>query len=197
MANLKTLVAWQVLDSRGIPTVCARATTSDGFAGEAMVPSGASTGAYEACERRDGAQAFLGQGVQQAIHGIEKRIAPEIIGMKIIDQAAIDARMCALDGTEDKSSLGANAILAVSLAVARAAAASSQMPLHTYLSQGAPCMPVPYMNVLNGGVHADNPLSILEFMIVPHGFDTFTEALQAGAEMYQTLKLLKDGCRQR
>jgi len=186
--------AREVLDSRGNPTVEAEVELEDGTVGRAMVPSGASTGSHEALELRDGDERFHGKGVRRAVRNVENVIAPELEGMDVTDQAAIDALMVDLDGTGNKSHLGANAILAVSLAVARTAAKALGVPLYKYL--GGPTatrLPVPFMNVINGGEHAGNDLDFQEHMIVPHGFDRFSEALRAGAEVYHTLgEILED-----
>jgi enolase len=181
--------AREVLDSRGNPTVEAEVLLAGGAFGRAAVPSGASTGALEAIELRDGGGRYGGKGVQRAVGHVNQRIAPALLGRDATDQEGIDQVMCDLDGTPNKAALGANAILAVSLAVARAAAASSGMPLFRYL--GGPSgrvLPVPMFNVLNGGVHAANAVDIQEFMVVPAGLPTFSEALRAGVEVYHSLK---------
>ena len=189
-----TVVAREVLDSRGTPTVEAEVMLEGGASGRAMVPSGASTGAHEAHELRDGGNRYLGKGVEQAVNNIEERIAPALCGLSALDQAAVDAAMIELDGSDNKSALGANAILAVSLATARAAAAGVGLPLYRYLGGPmATLLPVPLMNVINGGAHAANSLDFQEFMLVPHGAPTFREALRMGTEVFHTLKgLLKD-----
>ncbi len=191
---IDTVVAREVLDSRGNPTVEAEVLLEGGAIGRAIVPSGASTGAYEAHELRDGGKRYLGKGVMQVVENIEERIAPSICGLSASDQFAVDNLMIELDGTENKSNLGANAILAVSIATARAAANGLGIPLYRYL--GGPMsslLPVPLMNVINGGAHAANNLDFQEFMIVPHGADSFKEALCMGAEVFHTLKgLLTD-----
>jgi enolase len=180
----------EILDSRGNPTVEADVFLADGSMGRAVVPSGASTGEHEAVELRDGDEArYLGKGTLNAVENIETAIAPQVGGMDATDQRAIDAFMIELDGTENKSKLGANAILAVSMAVSRAAAASYKMPLYRYLGGvSASVLPVPMMNILNGGAHADNSVDPQEFMIVPYGAEKFSEALRWGAEVFHTLK---------
>jgi len=191
---IRDIRAREVLDSRGNPTVEAEVALADGSEGCAIVPSGASTGAREALELRDGDPArFGGKGVQGAVRNIHERIRPRLEGLAAHEQRALDDAMLALDGTSNKSSLGANAILAVSLAAARAAAASAGLPLYRHLGGPGPCrMPVPLLNVINGGAHADNSLDVQEFMLVPVGAPTFREALRQSAEVFQTLKgLLK------
>jgi len=192
--TIETIVAREVLDSRGTPTVEAEVSLEGGFTGRAIVPSGASTGAHEAHELRDGGPAFFGKGVSKAVENIEERIAPALYGLSALDQVGIDRAMNELDGSDNKSALGANAILAVSLANAHAAASALNLPLYRYL--GGPLanlLPVPLMNVINGGAHASNSLDFQEFMIVPHGAGSFREALRMGAEVFHTLKgLLKD-----
>ncbi|MBA3818925.1 MAG: phosphopyruvate hydratase, partial [Deltaproteobacteria bacterium] len=192
MTEIVWLHAREVLDSRGNPTVEAEVGLDSGALGRAIVPSGASTGEHEALELRDGdAARFLGKGVQKAVDNIRDVIAPTLIGMDATDQAALDAALIALDGTPTKSHLGANAILAVSMAAARAAALGHELPLYRYLGGvGAVTLPVPLMNVINGGSHADNNLDIQEFMIVPSGFDRFEDSLRAGVEVFHHLKKL-------
>ena len=192
MTEIVWLHAREVLDSRGNPTVEAEVGLDGGALGRAIVPSGASTGEHEALELRDGdAGRFLGKGVQRAVDHVRDVIAPTLIGMDATDQAAVDASLITLDGTPTKSHLGANAILAVSMATARAAALSHDLPLYRYLGGvGAVTLPVPLMNVVNGGAHADNNLDIQEFMIVPAGFDRFQDALRAGVETFHHLKKL-------
>ncbi len=192
MTEIVWLHAREVLDSRGNPTVEAEVGLDGGALGRAIVPSGASTGEHEALELRDGdAARFLGKGVLKAVDHIRDVIAPTLIGMDATDQAAVDAALIALDGTPTKAHLGANAILAVSMAAARAAAAGHELPLYRYLGGvGAVTLPVPLMNVINGGAHADNNLDIQEFMIVPAGFDRFEDALRAGVETFHHLKKL-------
>lgn len=184
----------EILDSRGNPTVLAIITLQDGTTASAAVPSGASTGIYEAHERRDGdPKRYNGRGVLNAVADIQQRIEPALTGIRADDQKAIDDILCRLDGTKNKSHLGANATLAVSLATAHAAAAHHRLPLYRYLGKGHPfCLPVPMMNVLNGGAHASNNVEIQEFMIVPVGANSFTDALRMGAEIYHTLgRILK------
>ena len=187
--------AREILDSRGNPTVEAEVTLSGGAFGRSGVPSGASTGSLEAVELRDGGTRFLGKGVENAVAHVLDVLAPAVIGMDALDQELLDATMIELDGTHNKGRLGANAILAVSLATARAAAAAQNVPLFRYLGgPKARVLPVPLLNVLNGGAHAANSVDIQEFMLVPAGFDTFKEALRAGVEIYQTLKKVLGGC---
>ena len=191
---IDSIVAREVLDSRGTPTVEAEVYLEGGASGRAIVPSGASTGAHEAHELRDGGRAYFGKGVSKAVENIEERIAPALCGLSALDQGAVDAAMNELDGSDNKSALGANAILAVSLATAHAAARALGLPLYRYL--GGPManlLPVPLMNVINGGAHASNNLDFQEFMLVPHGAASFREALRMGAEVFHTLKgLLKE-----
>ncbi len=183
------VLAREVLDSRGNPTVEVEVHLEDGTSAHAIVPSGASTGTHEALEMRDGDHRFLGKGVQKAVGHVNDTIAPKLIGLNVYDQVGIDQVMLSLDGTENKNHLGANAILGVSMAVARAAAISLSLPLYKYLGGvNAKTLPVPLMNVINGGEHADNNLDIQEFMIVPAGFCCFREALRAAAEVFQHLK---------
>jgi len=195
VAVISGVYAREILDSRGNPTVEVEVQLESGSWGRAAVPSGASTGKREAVELRDGdKQRYGGKGVRQAVHNVEETIAPEIEGMEASEQAAIDQALLELDGTPNKSALGANAILGVSLAVARAAADDAGLPLYAYLGGvGSRLMPVPLINVLNGGVHADNGLDFQEFMLVPAGADSFSTAIRMGAEIFQTLKgLLKE-----
>ena len=194
MGQITRIKAREILDSRGNQTIEVDVSTSTGAYGRAIVPSGASTGAHEALELRDQDARFGGKGVLMAMRHVEHTIFPALKGMSVTNQSEIDRAMLKLDGTENKSKLGANAILGVSLAVARAAAASVHLPLYRYLGGvQATTLPVPLMNVLNGGAHADNNLDIQEFMIVPHGFISFSEALRAGAEVFAALKkLLKE-----
>lgn len=181
--------AREILDSRGNPTVEVEVLLTDGSFGRAAVPSGASTGKHEALELRDGGERFGGQGVQKAVENVNETIAPEIIGMSALWQERIDHRLIELDGTENKSKLGANAILGVSLATARAAADSLGVPLFKYLAGARPAsLPMPLLNILNGGVHADNNLEVQEFMIVPLGAQNFHEALRMAAEVFHMLK---------
>ncbi len=187
--KIEAIKAREILDSRGNPTVQVDCILDDGTIGRAMVPSGASTGTREAVELRDGEKRYGGKGVKKAVENVNKIIGPQIVGKSPFDQAEIDYLMIELDGTENKSKLGANAILGVSIAVMKAAANSIGIPLYRYIGGiNAKTLPVPFMNVINGGVHADNPLDIQEFMIVPAGAPTFAEALRYGAEVFQTLK---------
>lgn len=182
--------AREVLDSRGNPTLEAEILLHGGWRGRAAVPSGASTGAFEAVELRDGDEKrYLGRGVLKAVANVNKRIAPAVCGLSVLDQARLDELMIELDGTPNKEELGANAILAVSLAAARAAATMLDLPLYRYLGglQGT-LLPVPFMNILNGGQHADNNVDIQEFMIVPAGAESFTQALRMGTEVFHHLK---------
>ncbi len=190
MPEIISVTAREILDSRGNPTVEADVETASGSLGRAAVPSGASTGEHEALELRDGdKKRFLGKGVQQAVANINDRLGPAIAGLSVLDQTGIDQRLLELDGTPDKSKLGANAILAVSMAVARAAAETVGIPLWRYLGGvQARVLPTPMMNVINGGAHADNNLECQEFMIIPAGFATFPEALRCGAEVFHSLK---------
>ena len=190
MSEILVVEAREILDSRGNPTVETDVWLESGAFGRAAVPSGASTGTREALELRDGDEKrYLGKGVLKAVHNVNEEIAPKVIGMDGQEQAELDRFMIALDGTENKSRLGANAILSVSMATAKAAAEESEMPLYRYLGGvGAFTLPVPQMNVLNGGAHADNNLDIQEFMIVPAGAPTFRGALRMGAEVFHHLK---------
>jgi enolase len=190
MAKVRAIQAREILDSRGFPTVEARVVLDGGVSGSGAVPSGASTGEREALELRDrDPKRYGGKGVLRAVQNVEKIIAPALVGMDARDQAAIDAKLVALDGTENKSRLGANATLAVSLATARAAAAAGAEPLYRALAGGvATLLPVPLLNVINGGRHATNPLDFQEFMIVPHGAPSYPEALRQGVEVYHALR---------
>ncbi|MFC2556790.1 MAG: phosphopyruvate hydratase, partial [Pauljensenia sp.] len=195
MAVIEGIGAREILDSRGNPTVEVEVVLEDGTAARASVPSGASTGAFEAVERRDGDKGrYLGKGVQDAVDAVVEQIAPELIGEEADDQRYIDQAMIDLDGTPNKGKLGANAILGVSLAVAKAAAKYADLPLYKYLGgPNAHVLPVPMMNILNGGSHADSNVDIQEFMIAPIGAPSFREALRWGAEVYHTLKgVVKD-----
>ena len=180
----------QILDSRGNPTVEVEITLNDGSHGRAAVPSGASTGAHEAWELRDGDKnVYMGKGVTKAIENINSKIAEAVIGMPATDQAGIDARMIELDGTDNKSNLGANAILGVSLATAKAAAQFTEQPLFRYLGGAAArVVPAPMMNIVNGGEHADNSVDVQEFMVMPLGFERFSDALRCGTEIFHNLK---------
>ncbi|PIE51307.1 phosphopyruvate hydratase [Candidatus Fermentibacteria bacterium] len=189
MAEIIEVKARQILDSRGNPTVEADVILEDGSFGRAAVPSGASTGEHEAVELRDGGDAFMGKAVTGAVTSIHEKIAPAVLGLEASCQYEIDSVMKELDGTSNKGSLGANAILAVSMAAARAAADSQMIPLYNYLGgPSARVLPVPMMNIINGGRHANNLIDLQEFMVVPAGFDTFRRALQAGTEIFHTLK---------
>lgn len=189
MSNISTLIAREILDSRGNPTIEVEVKFESGAWGRAAVPSGASTGAHEACELRDNDKGrFLGKGVQKAVQHVREQISKRIIGMDGADQVALDEALIALDGTQNKSKLGANAILGVSLACARAASDERKMPLFRYVGGSqAVRLPVPLMNVINGGAHADNGLDVQEFMVVPT-LKSYKESLRAGAEVFQVLK---------
>ena len=189
MSFIEEISARQILDSRGNPTVEVDVISSNGFIGRAAVPSGASTGAHEAVELRDGEQAYLGKGVLKAVENVNLTIAEAILGESIIDQAAIDRILLDLDGTQNKSVLGANAILGVSLAVAKAAAAETGQSLYRYIGGvNANLLPVPMMNILNGGSHADNKVDIQEFMVMPFGAVSFSDSLRMGTEIFHHLK---------
>ncbi len=190
MEQIARIHARQILDSRGNPTIEVEVITENGFFGRAAVPSGASTGVHEAVELRDGdKEKYLGKSVQQAVNNVNSVINDELAGYEVQDQNGIDAAMIQLDGTENKGKLGANAILGVSLAVARAAAASTGQDLYRYIGGvNANTLPVPMMNILNGGSHADNKIDIQEFMIMPVGASSFSEALRMGAEIFHSLK---------
>jgi enolase len=190
VAKIVSVKAREILDSRGNPTVEVDVRCDDGSFGRAGVPSGASTGQHEALELRDGIKKrYLGKGVQKAVKNVNSVIAPEVIGKEITSQTNIDNAMIRLDGSKDKSKLGANAILGVSLAVSKAAANSKKLPLYRYLGGvSASILPAPLMNIINGGAHADNNLDIQEFMVVPLGFDSFSEAIRAGVEVFHNLK---------
>jgi len=188
--DIQTIVARQVLDSRGNPTVEVDVTLDSGFLGRAAVPSGASTGEHEAVELRDGdKKVYMGKGVLNAVENVNEKIAPELLGHDARDQEAIDFMLNQMDGSPNKANMGANAILGVSMAVAKAAAQASDLPLFRYLGgSGAKVLPVPMLNVLNGGAHADNTIDFQEFMIQPWGFSNFGDAMRAGVEIYHTLK---------
>src|SRR5436190_1197501 len=194
MTRIREIDAREVLDSRGNPTVEVEMRLESGAVGRAIVPSGASTGSHEAVELRDGGARYMGKGVQRAVENISDKIAPALLGHDAIEQARIDQILIQLDGTENKGSLGANAILACSMAAARAAAAALGLPLYRYLGgPGSRVLPVPMMNVLNGGVHADNNVDFQEFMIMPTGAPSFGEGLRWGTEIFHHLKkILKD-----
>jgi enolase len=189
MAIIETIHAREILDSRGNPTVEVEVVLADGSTARAAVPSGASTGAFEAAELRDEGKRYLGKGVENAVRNVNEKIAPVICGFDAQDQRLIDDEMIALDGTKNKSKLGANAILGVSLASARAAAESSDLSFFKYIGgPTAHTLPVPMMNILNGGAHADTNVDIQEFMVAPIGAATFKESLRWGAEIYHSLK---------
>ncbi|GAA4514100.1 MULTISPECIES: phosphopyruvate hydratase [Sphingobacterium] len=190
MSLIIDVKARQILDSRGNPTVEVDVTTQNGFVGRAAVPSGASTGAYEAVELRDGDKSkYLGKGVLKAVENVNTKIAEALVGVDVFEQNAIDKIMIDLDGTENKGNLGANAILGVSLAVAKAAAQESRQPLYRYIGGvNANTLPIPMMNIINGGSHSDAPIAFQEFMIMPVGAPSFSEALRWGAEIFHTLK---------
>lgn len=195
MSLIEEIWAREILDSRGNPTVEAEVILEDGTQGRAAVPSGASTGENEAVELRDGdAARYLGKGVSKAVENISEKIAYELEGLDALDQTLIDETMIALDGTDNKSNLGANAILAVSMACARAGAAFQQMPLYRYIGgTNAKVLPTPMMNIINGGAHADNNVDFQEFMIMPVGAESFSEGLRAGAEIFHNLKSVLKG----
>ena len=190
MAEIVDIRAREILDSRGNPTIEADVVLASGVVGSAMVPSGASTGAREAVELRDGDPSrYLGKGVLKAVENVRTEIRSAVIGMDAANQAGIDAKLIELDGTPNKGRLGANAMLAVSMAAADAAAKAGDVPLYTYLSQsGAYLLPVPMMNIINGGAHADNSVDLQEFMILPVGAPNFREAIRYGAEVFHALK---------
>jgi len=189
VSKIKAVNAREILDSRGNPTIEVEVVLEDKSIGRAAVPSGASTGAFEAAELRDGGSRYLGKGVTSAVKNVIEKITPVVIGMSATDQRAIDQKMISLDGTKNKSALGANAILGVSLATARAASVSANQSLFAYLGGSkAKTLPVPMMNILNGGAHADTNVDIQEFMIAPIGADSFKESLRWGAEIYHSLK---------
>lgn len=190
MSFITHIHARQILDSRGNPTIEAEVTTDDGSFGRAAVPSGASTGAHEAVELRDNDKnTYSGKGVLQAVKNVNDTISDELLGYEVTDQSAIDQVMIQLDGTPNKGKLGANAILAVSMAAAKAAAADTGLPLYRYIGgTNARTLPVPMMNILNGGVHADNKIDFQEFMIIPHGAGSFSEALRWGVDVFHHLK---------
>ena len=189
MIYIEDVYAIEVLDSRGNPTVKATVALSDGTVASAVVPSGASTGKREALELRDGGERYCGKGVLKAVENVNSQIAEAVIGLDAFDQKALDDEMRELDGTDNYSSLGANAVLGVSMAVARAAAKSLDVPLYRYLGgANASVLPVPMFNIINGGAHANNSVDFQEFMIMPFGFDKFSDALRAATEIYHTLK---------
>lgn len=189
MSNILSVHARQILDSRGNPTVEADVLTENGFIGRAAVPSGASTGSREAVELRDGGKLYMGKGVSKAVNNVNSILAEALVGESVFEQRAIDNLMLGIDGTDNKKKIGANAILAVSLAVARAAAQEAGLPLYKYVGgTNAYTLPIPLMNILNGGAHADNKIDFQEFMIVPVGASTFTEGLRIGVEIFHNLK---------
>ena len=192
MSVIESVFARQIMDSRGNPTVEVEVITEDGYIGRASVPSGASTGEHEAVELRDGDKSrYMGKGVQKAVDNVNNIIAPEIEGLLVVEQAYIDKLMIDLDGTPNKSKLGANAILGVSLAVAHAGADACQLPLYRYIGGvNAKVLPVPMMNIINGGSHSDAPIAFQEFMIRPVGAETFSEALRMGGEIFHNLKAI-------
>jgi enolase len=194
MGKISHIHAREILDSRGNPTIEVEVTTDDGYFGKAAVPSGASTGIYEAVELRDKGERFYGKGVLKAVRGVKEEILPKLRGYDVSDQSKIDALMIELDGTENKARLGGNAILGVSIASAQAAATSRGVKLYEYINPDARLLPVPFFNVVNGGMHAGNQLDFQEFMVAPTGAANFAEALRMGSEIYQTLKgkLLED-----
>jgi enolase len=189
MSSIAKIHARQILDSRGNPTVEVDVTTSDGFFGRAAVPSGASTGEHEAVELRDGGNTYMGKGVLKAVNNVNDVLAPALLGMSVFEQESIDNTMIDLDGTPNKSNLGANAVLGISLAVAKAAAAAAGKPLYQYIGgPSAKTLPVPMMNIINGGSHSDAPIAFQEFMIIPVKAKSFTHAMQMGTEIFHNLK---------
>ena len=194
MSSIYEVHARQVLDSRGNPTVECEVTIDDGTVGRAIVPSGASTGEHEAVELRDGGDAWCGKGVGQAVRNVNENLAQHLIGLDARDQAAIDQLLIELDGTPNKARMGANAILGISMAVARAASLANDLPLYRYIGgTNARVLPVPMMNIVNGGAHADNNVDVQEFMVMPVGFETFSEGLRCGAEIFHSLKAVLKG----
>ena len=191
MTKIKTIVARQIFDSRGNPTVETDVITTNGIMGRASVPSGASTGQHEAVELRDGTKKYMGKSVFEAVNNVNDLIFRELEGLSIFDQSLIDSKMISLDNTPNKSKLGANAILSVSLAVSKAAALEKDIPLFKYLgNENSNVLPVPLMNIINGGSHSDSPISFQEFMIVPIGASSLSNALQIGNEVFHNLKLI-------
>jgi enolase len=189
MSVITKIHARQILDSRGNPTVEVDVTTEKGYFGRAAVPSGASTGEHEAVELRDGGSSFMGKGVSNAVKNVNNILSEAVLGMSVFNQAEIDKKMIDLDGTPNKSKLGANSILGISLAVAKAAAAESKIPLYKYIGgKGATTLPVPMMNIINGGSHSDAPIAFQEFMIMPVKAKSFTHAMQMGTEIFHNLK---------
>jgi len=195
MTSIAKIHAREILDSRGNPTLEAEVTLADGSFGRAMVPSGASTGTKEAVELRDGDKTrYLGKGVRQAVENVNGAIAQALAGFDAADQAGLDKRLIDLDGTDNKGRLGANALLGVSMANAHAVAASKKLPLWKYLAGGREAvLPVPMMNIINGGAHADNNVDLQEFMVLPVGFDSFADSLPAGPEVLHALKAVLKG----
>ena len=189
MTKIKTIVARQIFDSRGNPTVETDVITTNGIMGRAAVPSGASTGQHEAVELRDGLNTYMGKSVFEAVKNVNDIIFKELEGLSVFEQSKIDSKMINLDNTPNKSKLGANAILSVSLAVSKAAAKEKNISLFKYLgNENSNVLPVPLMNIINGGSHSDSPISFQEFMIVPVGASSFTHALQIGIEVFNNLK---------
>ncbi len=188
MAKITKVIPREIIDSRGNPTIEVDVYCDDGSFGRGMVPSGASTGEHEALELRDKDERFLGKGVLKAVENIKQLITPKIIGHEVTEQASIDKLMLELDGTENKSKLGANAMLGVSLAVCNAAANSLKLPVYSYLNKDANTLPVPMFNVINGGKHAGGNLKIQEFMLIPHGFTKYSDCFRASCEVYQVLR---------
>ena len=189
MSKITKIKARQIFDSRGNPTVEVDVLTENGFLGRAAVPSGASTGEHEAVELRDGGNKYMGKGVLKAVNNVNKIISKEIVGKSVFDQKQIDQLMIDLDGTNNKANLGANAILGVSLATAKAASNEKKVPLYSYISNNsAKTLPVPMMNIINGGSHSDAPIAFQEFMIMPVKADSFTHAMQMGTEIFHNLK---------
>ncbi|CAM4386020.1 phosphopyruvate hydratase [Deinococcus marmoris] len=192
--NIEKVIAREVLDSRGNPTVEAEVHLDSGYVGRAIVPSGASTGTHEALELRDGGSRYGGKGVQKAVKNVNEALGPAVVGLDASDQGAVDAAMMELDGTPNKGNMGGNAILAVSLATARAAAEELNIPLYRYLGgSNAKTLPVPMMNLINGGMHADNSVDFQEFMVMPVGAPSFREALRYGTETFHSLKKVLSG----
>ena len=189
MSKIAKIHARQIFDSRGNPTVEVDVLTDNGFLGRAAVPSGASTGEHEAVELRDGGDKYMGKGVTNAVNNVNEIISKQIIGKSVFNQKEIDQLMIDLDGTSNKAKLGANAILGVSLAVAKAASKEKKVPLYAYISENkAKTLPVPMMNIINGGSHSDAPIAFQEFMIIPVKAKSFTQAMQIGTEIFHNLK---------
>jgi len=188
MSTIKHIHAREILDSRGNPTIEVEVSTDDGYFGRVAIPSGASTGIWEAVELRDGGPKFHGKGVSKAVKAVKEEIFPKLRGHEVTEQSKLDALMIELDGTDNKGRLGGNAILGVSIAAAQAAATSKGVKLYEYVNPDANLLPVPFFNVINGGLHAANPLDFQEFMVAPTGAESFKEAYRMGSEIYQTLK---------